>query len=172
MLTLRGREVCLRPLRAADADRMVEIRRTPEVMARWRGTDLAQEFADDLADPDLFQFAIERPNGDVVGMIQYAEEDDPDYRHASIDIFVDPSAHRQGVAFDAIGTLADHLLHERGHHRLTIDPAADNAAAIACYAKIGFRPVGVMREYERRADGSWHDGLLMDLLRADRPTQG
>ena len=28
-----------------------------------------------------------------------------------------------------------------------------------------FRPVGVMRRYERDADGSgWHDGLLMDLL--------
>jgi aminoglycoside 6'-N-acetyltransferase len=25
--------------------------------------------------------------------------------------------------------------------------------------------VGVMRQYERQADGRWHDGLLMDLLR-------
>jgi aminoglycoside 6'-N-acetyltransferase len=27
--------------------------------------------------------------------------------------------------------------------------------------------VGVMRQYERGADGSWHDGLLMDLLAAE-----
>ena len=45
-----------------------------------------------------------------------------------------------------------------------IDPAADNAAAIRCYSKAGFRPVGIMRDYERGADGTWHDGLLMDLL--------
>jgi aminoglycoside 6'-N-acetyltransferase len=64
-----------------------------------------------------------------------------------------------------VRTLARHLVHDRGHHRLVIDPAADNAAAIACYAAVGFRPVGVMRQYERDIDGdSWHDGLLMDLL--------
>ena len=42
-----------------------------------------------------------------------------------------------------------------------------NAAAIASYAKVGFRPVGVMRQYERGPDGTWHDGLLMDLLEPD-----
>ena len=46
-----------------------------------------------------------------------------------------------------------------------IDPSADNAAAIRCYEKVGFRPVGIMRAYERDHDGTgWHDGLLMDLL--------
>jgi aminoglycoside 6'-N-acetyltransferase len=45
-----------------------------------------------------------------------------------------------------------------------IDPAADSAAAIRCYSKVGFRPVGIMRRYERGSDGTWHDGLLMDLL--------
>jgi aminoglycoside 6'-N-acetyltransferase len=47
---------------------------------------------------------------------------------------------------------------------LVIDPAADNTAAIACYRKVGFRSVGVMRKYELSADGTWHDGLLMELL--------
>jgi aminoglycoside 6'-N-acetyltransferase len=52
----------------------------------------------------------------------------------------------------------------RGHHRFTIDPAIANGRAIAAYAKLGFRPVGTMRSYERGNDGSWHDSLLMDLL--------
>ena len=57
------------------------------------------------------------------------------------------------------------LIDERGHHRITIDPAATNAAAIRAYEKVGFRRVGVMRSYERDADGrDWHDGLLMELL--------
>ena len=30
--------------------------------------------------------------------------------------------------------------------------------------RVGFCAVGVMRDYERGPDGSWHDGLLMDLL--------
>jgi aminoglycoside 6'-N-acetyltransferase len=33
--------------------------------------------------------------------------------------------------------------------------------------KVGFRPVGVMRACERGVDGTWHDGLLMDLLRGE-----
>jgi aminoglycoside 6'-N-acetyltransferase len=60
-----------------------------------------------------------------------------------------------------------HLIEDRGHHRLTIDPAAANERAIRCYAGVGFRPVGVLRQYERDDDGGWHDGLLMDLLAAD-----
>jgi aminoglycoside 6'-N-acetyltransferase len=60
--------------------------------------------------------------------------------------------------------VARHLVEVEGHHRLVIDPAADNAAAIRCYEKVGFRPVGVMRRYERGPDGTWHDGLLMELL--------
>ncbi len=63
--------------------------------------------------------------------------------------------------------MARHLFGQRGHHRLTIDPAAHNQRAIRSYQRVGFRPVGVMRRYERGADGSWHDGLLMDLLPED-----
>ena len=48
-----------------------------------------------------------------------------------------------------------------------IDPAAANDQAIRSYSKVGFRPVGVMRQYERGGDGHFHDGLLMDLLRGE-----
>jgi len=101
-------------------------------------------------------------------MIQFSEEDEPDYRHASIDLYVDPAFHRRGIATDAISILVDDLFDRRGHHRLIIDPAADNEAAIGCYRKVGFQPVGVMRRYERRTDGTWADGLLMDMLISDR----
>jgi len=58
----------------------------------------------------------------------------------------------------------DDLVAGHGHHRLVIDPAADDVAAIRSYGKVGFRPVGIMRRYERDVDGTWHDNLLMDLL--------
>ena len=70
----------------------------------------------------------------------------------------------RGLGTDAVRTLARYLLEVRGHHRLTIDPAADNARAIRTYEKVGFKPVGVMRRYERGVDGTYHDGLLMDML--------
>jgi aminoglycoside 6'-N-acetyltransferase len=103
-------------------------------------------------------------DGEVAGMIQYWEETDPKYRHASIDLFVAPARHGRGVGPEAIRRVVAELA-ARGHHRVVIDPAVGNAAAIRAYEKVGFRPVGVMRRYERDADGQgWHDGLLMELI--------
>jgi aminoglycoside 6'-N-acetyltransferase len=68
---------------------------------------------------------------------------------------------------EAIRLLASYLFEERGHHRLTIDPAIDNTAAIRASEKVGFRSVGIMRNYERGPDVVWRDGLLMDMLREE-----
>lgn len=104
-------------------------------------------------------------DGEVAGLIQAYEELDPDYRHGGMDIYVDPERAGRGLGTDAVRTLARHLIRDRGHHRLVIDPAAANAPAIRAYEKVGFKPVGIMRRYERDQDGpGWHDGLLMDLL--------
>lgn len=164
VIDLQGPKVRLRTTVAADRDALVAIRATPEVRERWRGDDLVAEFDEDLADGDTHQLTIEDNTGVIVGMVQFSEEDDPEYRSASIDIYIDPATHRRGSATDTLRTLIDYLTGERGHHRLTIDPVADNAAAIACYASVGFEAVGVMRRYELQADGTWADGLLMDLV--------
>jgi aminoglycoside 6'-N-acetyltransferase len=162
--TLRGVIVTLRSATVADIPVLAGIRATPGVRQWWRGgEDLASEVADDLNDPDVHLLVIEHDDR-AVGAIQWGVETEPDYRHANIDIFLDPAVHGRGLGTDAVRTLARHLIVEHGHHRLVIDPAADNAAAIQCYSKVGFRPVGIMRRYERGSDGTWHDGLLMDLL--------
>jgi aminoglycoside 6'-N-acetyltransferase len=166
---LQGSRVRLRPTVPGDVDALVSIRATPEVRARWHGDDLAGEVEAEIADPTTTMFTVEDAGGRVVGLVQYAEEEDPDYRHASLDLYVDPAVHRRGYGSDAVATVVRHLVRDRGHHRLTIDPAADNAPAIACYASVGFRPVGVMRAYERQEDGTWADGLLMELLASDLP---
>jgi aminoglycoside 6'-N-acetyltransferase len=115
-------------------------------------------------DPDGVRYVI-LVDGEPAGLIQYSEDDTPKYRHAGIDVFLDPAVHGRGNGLDAVLTLATHLVLDRRHHRLTIDPAAANAPAIACYTAAGFRPVGTLRLYERDADGAaWHDGLLMDAL--------
>jgi aminoglycoside 6'-N-acetyltransferase len=162
--TLCGDSLTLRATAEADIPELARIRAAPEVYERWRGgTDLAAEISRDLVDPEIHSLAIEY-EGRVIGEIQWHAEEEPDYRHASIDIYLDPAKHGRGLGTDAVRTLARHLIDDHAHHRITIDPAADNTAAIRCYAKVGFRPVGVMRQYERGVDGTWHDNLLMDLL--------
>jgi len=62
----------------------------------------------------------------VVGLVQYHEEDDPMYRHAGIDIFLSEDVQGQGLGTEAVRTMAEYLIRERGHHRLVIDPAAQH----------------------------------------------
>jgi aminoglycoside 6'-N-acetyltransferase len=164
---LTGERVVLRPVRPQDAQRLREILREPEV-ARWWGVEPPDSIVRDLlkqAD-DEGHFVIEL-EGEVIGSIQYWEENDPAYRHATIDLFLDTAHQGQRLGGDAIRTLARHLFDERGHHRLTIDPAVANEGAIRAYRRLGFRPVGVMRNYERGPGGTWHDSLLLDLLKGE-----
>ena len=144
-MELHGRHVTLRPTTLADAPVLAAILAEPAV-ARWWGTfDLERVVADLIdGDPEEDAFVIEH-DGEVVGYIQAVEENEPDFRHAGIDLFLRTDAQGRGLGPDAIRTLAVDLIDDRGHHRLTIDPAADNERAIAAYAKLGFRPVGVMR---------------------------
>ena len=159
-MILTGPRVTLRSARPDDASRLLPIREEPAVASRW-GTLEAGEI--DTFVREERTLVIEA-DGEVIGAVQYAEEEDPMYRHAGIDVYLTTARHGEGLGTEAVRLLARYLIDERGHHRLTIDPAADNAAAIRAYGKVGFRPVGVMRAYERGPDGTWHDGLLLDLL--------
>lgn len=157
---LRGERVRLRPLAEPDHDALRAIVAQPEVAAWWGPQD--DEFPDD--EPESTRFSIVA-DGRVVGLVQYGEEPEPDYRHAWIDVFVDPAHHGRGLGTDAVTTLLRHLLDDRGHHRVTIDPALANVPAIRSYEKAGFERVGVMRRSWRDPDGVWRDSLLMEHVR-------
>lgn len=161
-VAIAGQTVVLRPTAAAHVPAFLEILRHPEVATWWGGYDL-ERVRRDLLGPH--GFAIELA-GEVIGMIIYREETDPDHRHAGIDLALHPDHHGRGLGCDALRTMARHLF-DRGHHRVVTDPAAHNERAVRSCRRAGFRPVGVMRRYERGADGGWHDGLLMELLDDD-----
>jgi aminoglycoside 6'-N-acetyltransferase len=163
LVELHGEQVTLRPHRPADRDALRDILAQPAV-AEWWGPGSPDHAVDEWLEPDeSVGFAIE-VDGILVGSIQYLEESGSDYRHASIDLFLDSEHQGRGLGPDAIRTVARYLFEDLGHHRLTIDPSVANQRAIRAYERVGFRPVGRMRQYERGQDGTWHDGLLMDLL--------
>lgn len=160
---LRGDRVVLRPLRPTDAPRLAELGAEPEVARWWPG--LTEEHLRALAEgrEEVTAFAVEL-EGELIGLAQIAEELDPEYRHAGVDLFLAAARQGQGLGTDTVRTLARHLFRDRRHHRITIDPAAHNERAIRCYERVGFKRVGVLRRHELGADGQWHDGLLLDLL--------
>ena len=161
-LELRGARIKLRTPEPSDVAALRAIRRTPEVSAWWGRADAGDPLAEEAG---VIPLAVLEENR-AVGFIQFVEEADPDCRYAAFDLFIDPRRHRQGIAGEALGTLIDYLATERGHHRFTIDPAVDNAPAIACYEKAGFTRVGVLRSAWRdTSSGRWRDSLLMELVR-------
>jgi len=163
---LRDAALLLRPVGGEDDVAALRTILLDPSVARWwgmprPGLDVALDWL--AADDDTFQWIIE-VDAVVAGSIQASEETDPDYRHAGIDLFLGPDHQGRGLGRVAIRLVARWLIDVRGHHRLTIDPSAANARAIAVYGALGFRPVGTTRASERGPDGTFHDGLLMDLL--------
>lgn len=164
---LTGTRVRLRPGDERDVPVLCAILAEPEVACWWGDPEPPSAVAAGLRGDDESVLLVVEAAGQVIGGIQYHEENDPRYRHAGIDIYLSRRGQGQGLGTEAVSLLARFLCEQRGHHRLTIDPAAANHRAIRCYEKVGFRWVGVLREYERGPDGRFHDGLLMDLLRPE-----
>ena len=150
-------DVALRPAREEDVPELLRILHEPSV-ARWGGEIDERGVREDLD----ASFAI-LVDGTLAGWLLFDEEDTPQYRHVGLDISLAAEFQGRGIGPRALRLAIDRFA-ERGHHRFTIDPAAHNERAIRAYGAVGFRPVGRMRDYERAPDGSWHDGLLMDLL--------
>jgi aminoglycoside 6'-N-acetyltransferase len=151
---LRGKRLVLRAATDADVPALAAIVNASE----WWGSPGERD--DILQDGTAFAVEVD---GEIGGWLGFSEENDPEYRFASLDIILAPEYQDRGLGPEALRVAIDWLV-SRGHHRLTIDPAAHNHRAIAAYRKVGFKPVGTLRKYERGLDGTWHDGLLMDLL--------
>ncbi len=150
----------LRPMQDGDAPALHRIHSEPEVVRWWGEPDSAFPWDE----PESTRWTV-LVDGEVTGLVQFWEEPEPKYRHAGIDMFLDPAVHGQGIGTEVVRRVVRHLVDDLGHHRITIDPALANIAAVHCYEKAGFIRVGVMRGYERDADGrGWHDGLLMEFV--------
>src|SRR4051812_6011504 len=159
---LHGDRVRLRPVRAGDAAALLALLTEPSVARWWHEWDAARVRRDLIEQDEEHVLAIEA-RGELAGLLLVYEEPD-EYKHAALDVTLATAHQGQELGPEALRLVIAHLIEAHGPHRFPIEPAAHNENAIRAYAKLGFRPVGILRRYERSADGSWHDGLLMDLL--------
>jgi aminoglycoside 6'-N-acetyltransferase len=163
---LTGERVTLCPLLEEDLPRVLKTLLQPAVSEWWPDYTLQRLRADTFGSPETTSFVIEADGG-FAGIILATEQTDAHYKSANMDIALDAAWQGKGLGRDALRTLARHLFGACGHHRLTIDPAFANERAISTYLAIGFKPVGIMRDYELGPDGEWHDNLLMDMLASE-----
>jgi aminoglycoside 6'-N-acetyltransferase len=166
MTEIRTERLVMREPEEADLPKLVAILLEPEVARWWPGFDESEARLAFLGRDDVTVLAIEHQRRPI-GAIQIHEQEDPSYRHAGVDLFLGSEWQGQGLGSEAVKGVARHLFHSGGHHRIVIDPSAANLRAIRAYERVGFRQVGIMRQYERGSDGQWHDGVMMELLKDD-----
>jgi aminoglycoside 6'-N-acetyltransferase len=149
---MRDGDLELRPFRPADAEALAALLAEPEVKRWW---------PDGHYDRD--NGWVVEVRGDFGGWIEYVEETYEWYPSVALDIALATALHGRGYGRRVLRLVIEHFT-AKGHHRFTIDPNIDNERAIRSYAAVGFKPVGVLRSYERNTNGGWNDGLLMDLI--------
>lgn len=192
MVTHRTRRLALRPPVDDDVDPLVELLADPEVARWWPDYDRPR-VAIDLVGGDDEVGVIEHvgegaevtyvkvgecehgtpyheavpPSGPIIGLVQIFEVPDPQVRYAGFNLVIGRPHWGQGFGGELARALVGELLYARDHHRLVFDPPVDNERAIRLCESLGFRRVGIMREYERAADGEYRDAVLLELLRSD-----
>jgi len=89
------------------------------------------------------------------------------HRHASLGIFIGEKTYwNQGIGAEATSLLLDYGFNVLNLNNITLDVLAYNKRAIKCYEKIGFKHVGVRRQYMFMA-GEYHDVHIYDLVASE-----
>jgi RimJ/RimL family protein N-acetyltransferase len=162
---LEGERMRLRPPVESDAEPLLAILSEPEVATWWVGYD-ALRIRDEILDSG--NALVMEINGECAGAIFFYPNEDPEYLHVVMHLFLGARWYGHRFGAEALTIAMAHLC-TLGHHRFTLDPNVNNAPAIRSYERLGFRRVGVLREYQLRPGGTHDDGLLMDLLISDFP---
>lgn len=120
----------LRPAGAADIDRLVAWHADPEVARYWDDESFTHaEMEERLARNDVEAWIVLEA-GEPVGFLQVHAE--------GLDMFLTPGARGRGLGPDAARAMTEHLIHERGYDRVTVDPYAWNEGAVRAWERAGF----------------------------------
>ncbi|MCL2195444.1 MAG: GNAT family N-acetyltransferase [Oscillospiraceae bacterium] len=88
-------------------------------------------------------------------------------RNAELGVFIGEQADRGcGYGAEAVRLMLGYGFNTLNLHNIQLQVLADNAQAIACYEKVGFREYGRRREAEFR-EGGYVDMVHMDILASE-----
>jgi len=173
-----GGRIFLSPIDPDDLERYVKWLSDIEV-TRWLGTvcnvvTLTNERAwieNATKDAKTYQFAIVlRGSGGsparLLGGVGLTDVDSVD-RSATLGIFIGEEEDRsRGYGAEAIRLLVEYGFKWLGLRNIDLHVNSENARAIACYEKAGFREYG-RRHRALFRDGRWVDRVFMEILAED-----
>ncbi len=110
-------------------------------------------------------------DGKAIGFTQFYPLDDAEkMRHGyrtterifGMDQFIgEPGDWNKGIGTSLVKAMAEYLWRSEKADRVVMDPQADNARAIRCYEKAGFRKIRILPRHELH-EGSFKDCWLME----------
>ena len=160
-----GPLVTLRAASTADLDPLVGILSEPEVAHWWVGYT-PERVQSELIDDDSTR--IIEVEGQCVGAMFVLRGEDSEYPTTVMHLFLATEFRGRRIGEEALA-LAIRSEFAAGITRVTLDPNIHNEGAIRSYERLGFRRIGVLRDYQVRPGGHLEDALFMDLTRSDFP---
>lgn len=162
---LVGPLVTLRAATGADLEPLVAILAEDEVAIWWVGytTERVQR---ELIDAETTR--IIEVEGQCVGALLVFRGEDAEYPTTVIHLFLATGFRGRRIGEEALA-LAIREEFAAGITRITLDPNALNEGAIRSYERLGFRRIGLLRDYQVRPGGHLEDALFMDLTKSDYP---
>jgi RimJ/RimL family protein N-acetyltransferase len=174
-----GQRIRLRPVERDDLPRYVKWFSDPDVrgyLSQHLPISQNQEerwYERNLAAGDTQSWAIDAQPADMaVGPwvhIGSCGFDHIEWRHRSGEIGIVIGARDywgRGYGTDAVQTLVAFGFYTLNLNRVSLRVFADNARAIRCYEKVGFKHEGRLRE-DNYYNGAYRDTLVMGVLRSD-----
>ena len=109
---------------------------------------------------------VEKDTNKVIGNCGIHQVSDV-HRNASLGIFIgEKTFWNQGIGSEATNLLLDFAFNMLNMHNVYLSVLAYNKRAIRCYEKIGFKKVGVQREF-MFVSGQYHDVIIYDMLASE-----
>ncbi len=162
---LTGPRVTLRPPRTSDLEPLHAILQEPEVSEWWVGYT-PERVRIELIDSDYTN--VIEVGGQTAGVVYVIPPADAEYPTTIAHIFLGTSWRGSGIGSEALALAVRHQF-AHGTSRVTLDPNAGNLPAIRAYERLGFKRIGILRDYQLRPDGSLDDALFLDITRSDFP---
>lgn len=170
-----GERVRLRAIKRDDLPRFVEWFSDPDVrryLDMYLPFSLTQEerwfehLQERMEKREVVMLTIETEDGAHIGNISLFDINWKD-RHAELGITIgDKDYWGQGYGTDSIRTILGLAFDSMNLHRVFLRVHEDNARAISCYEKAGFREEGTLRESVFR-EGVYLDMFLMGILASE-----
>lgn len=161
-----GPLVTLRVPQESDLGPLVAILDEPEVSLWWVGYTPERVRAEFLNEPEITR--IIEVEGECAGAMFILRGDDPEYPTTVMHLFIGTRFRGRRIGEEALALAIRHEF-ANGITRITLDPNAKNEGAIRSYERLGFKRIGLLRDYQLRPGGHLEDALFMDLTRGDFP---